>query len=161
LKADDAQTLRDAAALTGRWAASPAQTFSLIHGDYRLDNLMFDPNGSAVTALDWQTATSGPPARDLAYFLGTSLVSDQRREHEKDLVGAYCAALGERGVDYPLGQAWLDYRAGMLQGPLITVLGRIYATAAPSADADEMFLVMARRSCAAIRDLNSLASIDG
>ena len=48
----------------------------------------------------------------------------------------------------------------MLQGPLITILGRVYATAEPSPAADEMFLAMATRSCAAIRDLHSLELLE-
>ena len=39
---------------------------------------------------------------------------------------------------------------------MITMLGWAYATATPSASADAMFLAMATRSCAALRDLGSL-----
>ena len=49
-----------------------------------------------------------------------------------------------------------DYRVGLLQAPMITMLGAAYATAERSKQADAMFLAMACRSCAAIRDLNSL-----
>jgi hypothetical protein len=41
---------------------------------------------------------------------------------------------------YGLDDCYHDCRLWQLQGPLITVLGRIYATAAPSEDADNMFL---------------------
>jgi hypothetical protein len=40
------------------------------------------------------------------------------------------------------------------QGPLITILGSVYATAEPSAESDAMFAAMITRSCAAIRDLD-------
>jgi hypothetical protein len=159
LSPQDADTLSNAAAVTGRWAGSPSETFSIAHGDYRLDNLMFDPDSSDVAAVDWQTTTSGPPARDLAYFLATSLHTEQRRRDERGLVKTYVDALATRGIDYPLEQAWHDYRLGVLQGPLITVLGCVYATADPSPAADEMFLAMATRSCAAIRDLTTLDAI--
>ena len=69
------------------------------------------------------------------------------------------SALQKHGVDHPAERAERDYRLGMLQGPLITILGRIFATAEPSAAADEMFLAMATRSCAAIRDLHSLSAV--
>jgi aminoglycoside/choline kinase family phosphotransferase len=154
--AGDVDTLREAAALIGRWATAGNDIFSLMHGDYRLDNLMFDPDGSDVSAVDWQTATTGPPVRDLSYFLGTSLAVELRRTHERELVEVYVAALKSRGVDHPFERCFEDYRLGVLQGPMITVLGCIYATAEPSADSDEMFLAMATRSCAAIRDLGTL-----
>ncbi len=35
---------------------------TIIHGDFRLDNLMFHPDGT-VTVLDWQTCTVGPAPR--------------------------------------------------------------------------------------------------
>jgi len=44
-----------------------------------------------------------------------------------------------------------------LQGPLITVLGAAYGTRTERGD--EMFLAMASRSCAAIRDLQSLTLV--
>jgi Phosphotransferase enzyme family len=152
----NAATLRASAALIGRWSSAGADIMSITHGDYRLDNLMFPPAGPGVAAVDWQTTSAGPPLRDLAYFLGNSLAPELRRDHEKDLVTVYLAALEGHGVNHPAERAFDDYRLGMLQGPLITVLGRIYATAEPSAAADEMFLTMATRSCAAIRDLDSL-----
>lgn len=156
----DAATLRASAALIGRWSSAGADIISITHGDYRLDNLMFPPAGPGVAAVDWQTTSAGPPLRDLAYFLGTSLTPDLRRAHESDLVAGYLAALQSHGVVHPAERAFQDYRLGMLQGPLITVLGRVYATAEPSPAADEMFLAMATRSCAAIRDLHSLELLE-
>jgi aminoglycoside phosphotransferase (APT) family kinase protein len=42
---------------------------SLIHGDYRLDNLIFEEQGSQVIAvLDWELSTLGHPLADLGYF---------------------------------------------------------------------------------------------
>jgi hypothetical protein len=126
---------------------------------------MFAPDGCAgvdrkVAAVDWQTATTGPPVRDLAYFLATSLTVDVRRTHERELVEVYVEALNARGVDYPLERCFEDYRLGVMQGPLITVLGCIYATAEPSAASDDMFMAMASRSCSAIRDLATLALLE-
>ena len=41
---------------------------SLVHGDYRLDNIIFKPFSSDVLALlDWELATLGHPLADLAY----------------------------------------------------------------------------------------------
>jgi hypothetical protein len=153
----DVGTLRAAAVATEQWLLPRDEPFSLLHGDYRLDNLMFEPEGHDVVAVDWQTITLGPPARDLAYFLGTCLPVSHRRAAEEELVGCYHEQLVARGVQgYPLERCFGDYRLGQLQGPMITTIGAVHATGARTPASDAMFLAMARRSCAAIRDLGSL-----
>lgn len=49
---------------------APTQTgTSIIHGDYRIDNLIFAPEDNVVRAvLDWELATIGDPLADFAYF---------------------------------------------------------------------------------------------
>jgi hypothetical protein len=153
----DKGTLRDVASAIGGWLAAPPVPYAVVHGDYRLDNLMFAHDTGDVTALDWQTVSLAPPARDLAYFLGTSLLRADRRAHQEALVAHYHDHLVARGVSaYDAGSCWDDYRLGQLQGPMITVLGCMYATSTPNEHSDRMFMAMATRSCAAIRDLSSL-----
>ncbi len=40
---------------------------TLIHGDWRLDNMMFDESQTCVAVLDWELSTLGHPASDVAY----------------------------------------------------------------------------------------------
>ncbi|WP_240809860.1 ecdysteroid 22-kinase family protein [Actinomadura sp. WMMA1423] len=159
LAAEDKATLRAVAVHAGRWITARPERFAPVHGDYRLDNIIFGAGGGpGVAAVDWQTLTVGLPARDLAYFLGTGLTVSDRRTHERDLVSAYHRALAGHGVTgYSFEQCWDDYVFAFLQGPLITVLGCAYGT--PTERGDEMFLAMAARSCAAIRDHGSLGRV--
>lgn len=150
----DAAVLVEAAGLMGAFLSGRADRFAVIHGDYRMDNLLFAPDG-AVTAVDWQTVALGLPGRDLAYFCSTSLTVEDRRGWEDDLVAAYHARLHQLGADdHPLDQCRDDYRYGMLHGPLIIVLGAAYGAATERGD--RMFLAMMERSCAAIRDHGTL-----
>jgi len=154
---EDAATLKAGAAAIGTWALASPSPFALLHGDYRLDNLMFGADPQDVVALDWQTIGVGPPARDLAYFLATGLAPELRRAAERELVADYHRELLRRGIaGYDFDQCFLDYRLGQLQATLITTLGAIYATRERSEAGDAMFLAMAKRSCAAIRDLGTL-----
>jgi Ser/Thr protein kinase RdoA (MazF antagonist) len=156
----DKTTLCEVAEALLDWQVGRPEPFSVIHGDYRLDNLMFHPAGGEVVAVDWQTITVALPARDLAYFIGTSLPTQQRRMVEDELVLAYHRELQEQtAISYTYDHCVADYRVGHLHGPMITVLGSMTSAGTRDALADEMFVSMARRSCAAVRDLRSLEAL--
>ncbi|SEF56973.1 Phosphotransferase enzyme family protein [Thermomonospora echinospora] len=156
LPAADVRTLRQVADRVAAWVVGRPERFGLVHGDYRLDNLLFAaPPEEGVTAVDWQTLSIGHPLRDLAFFLATGLRPEDRPVHERTLVETYHTALTRYGVDdYDLGECLEDYRFAAVQGPLITVLGCVYGTRTERGDT--MFLTMTTRSCAAIRELGTL-----
>lgn len=151
---EDAATLREMAPLSGKLMLGRGDRFGILHMDYRLDNLMFHPNG-AVTAVDWQSMAVGLPARDISFFLSTGLTIEDRRAGERDIVADYHQALSKYGIsDYSLGECWDDYRFGLLQNPFITVFGAVFGTRTERGD--RMFAAMNERGCAAIRDLDAL-----
>ena len=55
--------------------------WTLLHGDYRLDNIMFRPNGEIVV-IDYQLLSKGRPGWDVAYFITTALSADYKNEEE-------------------------------------------------------------------------------
>lgn len=155
---DDRGTLLAAAELVEPWLLLEPERFALLHGDYRLDNMMFDSDRGTVTIVDWQTLSVGLPARDLSYFLATSLKPARRRQHERELVTHYHDALRKHGVrDYSEAACWTDYRVGLLQTPLLTTLG--FAFAAATDRGDDMVLTMLARGCDAIRAQDTLTLI--
>lgn len=154
MSADDVDTLNDLASWIGDWLVCRRDQLTLIHGDFRPDNLMISPDGQHITTLDWQTIGLGFAGRDLGYFLGLGIDTDLRRNHEQELVATYHEAITSHGVDISFDQCFNDYRLGTPQGPLVTVLGAVYATATPTDASDAMFSSMITRSCAAIRDLD-------
>src|SRR5438309_3168982 len=41
---------------------------SIVHGDYRIDNVVYDGNGTLTAVLDWELATLGDPLADFSYL---------------------------------------------------------------------------------------------
>jgi hypothetical protein len=86
---------------------------TIIHGDYRLDNLFFGHphEGPELAVADWQIACRGRGVFDVAYLLIGGLQPADRKQHEKRLLQLYHDLLVERGVkDYSFDQCWTEYR---------------------------------------------------
>lgn len=136
------------------WLEADGGRFGLLHGDHRLDNLLYNPNNSdqPVTVVDWQTIGVRNPVGDVSYLLGTGLDPSDRRSAEHDLVAAYHAELLRFGVsDYSLDQCFDDYRSQTPHALLLTVLGSMMT--GQTARGDDMFMAMLTRSSQQMIDL--------
>ena len=87
----------------------------IIHGDYRLDNMVFDAKTSEVIAvLDWELSTLGDPLGDFVYHLAPwfspdvgekvpSLSNISFKEHgiptEEEYISRYCELTNRQTVD--------------------------------------------------------------
>jgi thiamine kinase-like enzyme len=96
------------------WVSSGTTT--LVHGDFRLDNLLFGEPGSddPVVLLDWQNLRTARGMQDFAYLVTHSMSTPDRRAHEDELIEFYVDTLASLGADYDLTQARADYRTAML-----------------------------------------------
>lgn len=87
---------------------------TMIHGDFRADNLFFEVDG-AVAAVDFQLIGTGRGSYDLAYFVTQSIDSADASQHERALFDRWVAALGAAGVpEADLEGSWDDYRVAAL-----------------------------------------------
>lgn len=155
---EDQETLVAAMSSVTPWLMAEPKRYALMHGDYRLDNMLFDPDRTRITVVDWQTVGIGLPGRDLAYFTGTSLEPSVRAGIERDLVESYHRSLLGYGItDYDVETCWRDYRLGAVQAPLLVALGTAFASTTDRGD--DMMLAMLSRGCRTIRELKTLELI--
>lgn len=133
----------------------------LIHGDFRLDNMLFDIHGGteAIAVLDWQTVATGSAMTDIGYFLGTGIGRALRQEHEDELLDLYCAEMTGRGIELSRDAIWDDYAIGALHGISTAVFSAAYVERTERGDAN--FLSMARGGCSLALEHASLARMKG
>lgn len=99
-----------------------AMPHTLVHFDFRADNLFFDTDGSVIV-IDWQAISQGGGAADVGYFISQNLTTEDRQTHESDLLRAYHDSLVANGVsDYDFDSLVADYKVGIACGWMIPVL---------------------------------------
>lgn len=141
-----------------RWSNAWDGPVTLTHNDFRLDNMLFAPAPGArkpVAVVDWQTASKGAAANDVAYFIGAGLTREERPKHEQALLRYYHDALTGNGVTgYSFDDLYRDYRWHCFYGMSVAFGASMLVK--QTARGDEMFLTMLRRHAAQARDNNAL-----
>jgi Ecdysteroid kinase-like family len=127
----------------------------LVHGDYRLDNLLFGAAGAdrPLTVVDWQTVGWGPALTDVAYFLGCALKTDDRRAHADELLALYHESLGPDAPVTP-DQVREGVRAQSFFGVLMAIISPMLVERTERGD--DMFMTLLARHCEQVLDLGAL-----
>ena len=123
---------------------------SIVHGDYRLDNLVFAADNNNVAAvLDWELSTTGDPLADFSYFLmqwvlpadGSSAIgfTDLKElgiPSRKEMSALYCKLTGRESL--PKLDWYFAYNLFRLCGIVQGIAGRVKEGTAASPQALKM-----------------------
>ena len=139
----------------GAYLKASDEPRTIVHGDFRADNLLFGATRPVV--LDWQTAGFGAGTGDLSYFLASSLPVAVRRQYEEALVRRYHAALNSHGAELSWHDCWTGYRRHAFGGIVMDIIAGTMVKQTERGDA--MFATMARRHARHALDLDARALI--
>ena len=128
----------------------PGERTGIVHGDYRLDNMVIHENEPRVIAvLDWELSTLGDPLGDFTYYLMSWVMPHDGRAGlggidvkalniptQDEAVALYCVETGRDGIaelDW-----YFSYNAFRLACILQGIAGRVRDGTAASAHATQM-----------------------
>lgn len=132
------------------------EPITMVHGDFRLDNLFFSADGS-VAVIDWQLGMRAPGQTDLVYFCANNLTIELRRQIEDRLIERYVTGLHAAGV--PADAVTIaGVRHGYVEGMLFYAVsfGASLLTIDPANERGAaLFDQLVRRTFAAVDDLDA------
>lgn len=129
----------------GAYVLAKDEPYTVTHGDYRLDNLLFatEAGGVDCAVVDWQTPGHGNGVGDLAYFIGAGLLPEERARHEWELVDQYIAGIESYGHEVDHEWVKTHYRREAISGVIMAVIAS--QIVGRTERGDKMFEVMATR----------------
>lgn len=143
----------------GDWWLGLPGAYTVLHGDFRLDNLLLGAGAGDIWTVDWQTVVLGNGVADAAYFIGGNLLPDVRRENEDDLARHYHRSLVERGVaDLTWAECWARYRHGAWHGVYLSIAASMLVE--QTERGDRMFITNTDRHVRHALDLDAFDVFD-
>jgi hypothetical protein len=131
---------------------------TLVHGDWRLDNLFFD--GDDVIVIDFQLTGLASGTYDLGYFVSQSIDRSVRAGREDELVDRYLSALAAHGVVRDRDEVMRQFKLAVCQCFIYGVSSFPSYTELPERS-QQLIRLLLGRAAQAIVDLDALAELPG
>lgn len=126
----------------------PGDDAAIVHGDYRIDNMVLHPTeGRVLAVLDWELCTLGHPLADFSYHLLSWRMPETGLNNlgvdltalgiptEEEYTASYCQHTGRDSI--PHMDFYMAYNLFRLAGILQGIAGRVRDGTAASAHAAE------------------------
>lgn len=127
---------------------------TLIHNDYRVDNLLWD--GDDIVVLDFQMSSIASGLLDFAYFVAQSIPKQVRKERFDDLLDTYLSELAANGVELDRDVALDRYRRALVFG-FMWPLGLMGGYESLDPRGRELAQTMLDRHLSAVADVDALS----
>ncbi len=131
---------------------------TLVHADWRADNLLVDDSTGEMVVIDFQLVGTGVATYDLGYFMSQSVEPEVRAEHGQQVIDRYFESLAATGADFDDAELRAGLRLSMAWC-LIYPVSQFAAWAELPEPYQQTALRMLRRSVSAIEEYSALELI--
>ena len=125
------------------WNSPRTRNRCFSHNDFRVDNMLF--KNEQIYVVDWQTSNYLGVGMDAAYFLGSALPRNVRKDVERELLNEYHKdMLDNRVHNYTFDELLADYRHYSFAAAVVAIAATVIVKQTERGDA--LFLKMVEDS---------------
>ena len=134
------------------WLRCEPKNPTLVHSDCRVDNMLFDSRDSSnpkAYLIDFAETNIGDAVADVAYFLTSSISSEDRLACELELLKLHTLEIAKKDPSYTFEEAVEDYRENIVSSLCVTLFATL---GLPSSPRNDLLLTkLFERNCAAVK----------